>query len=75
MQANDMTRGGIRRHLLRYAIPLVLGNLFQLSYNLFDSVIVGRFIGEDALAAESVASPVMNLLILGISGLSMGAGC
>lgn len=74
MQANDMTRGGIRRHLLRYAIPLVLGNLFQLSYNLFDSVIVGRFIGEDALAAESVASPVMNLLILGISGLSMGAG-
>lgn len=74
MHSNDMTRGSIRGHLLRYAIPLVLGNLFQLSYNLFDSVIVGRFIGEDALAAESVASPVMNLLILGVSGLSMGAG-
>lgn len=70
----DMTQGNITRNIANYSIPLVLGNLFQLTYNLFDSMIAGRFIGKEALAAEGVASPVMNLLILGISGLSMGAG-
>lgn len=70
----DMTRGPVGRNMLRYAGPLILGNLFQLSYNLVDSVIAGRFIGKDALAAEGTASPIMNILILGISGLSMGAG-
>lgn len=70
----DMTRGDVGGHLARYAWPLILGNLFQLSYNLVDSVIAGRFIGEDALAAAGTASPIMNILILGISGLSLGAG-
>lgn len=70
----DMTRGPVGRNMARYAAPLILGNLFQLSYNLVDSVIAGRFIGRDALAAAGTASPIMNILILGISGLSMGAG-
>ncbi len=70
----DMTRGDVGRNLAQYAGPLILGNLFQLSYNLVDSVIAGRFIGKDALAAAGTASPIMNILILGISGLSMGAG-
>lgn len=70
----DMTQGSVGRNMLRYAGPLILGNLFQLSYNLVDSVIAGRFIGKDALAAEGTAAPIMNILILGISGLSMGAG-
>lgn len=70
----DMTRGNVAGNLARYAGPLILGNLFQLSYNLVDSVIAGRFIGRDALAAAGTASPIMNILILGISGLSMGAG-
>ncbi len=70
----DMTRESTARNLVRYAGPLILGNLFQLSYNLVDSVIAGRFIGKDALAAEGTASPIMNILILGISGLSLGAG-
>lgn len=70
----DMTRGPVPQNLARYAGPLILGNLFQLSYNLVDSVIAGRFIGQDALAAAGTASPIMNILILGISGLSLGAG-
>ena len=47
----DMTKGGAAGHLLRYAVPLMLGNWFQLAYNAVDSIIAGRFIGKDALAA------------------------
>lgn len=61
----DMTKGGAAGHLLRYAVPLMLGNWFQLAYNAVDSIIAGRFIGKDALAAEGIAGPVMNLVILG----------
>ncbi len=69
----DMTEGSIPRHLISYAIPLILGNLFQLTYNAVDSIIVGRFIGKQALAAVGTASPVMNIIILGISGICIGA--
>lgn len=74
MAAVNMTEGNITRHLLRYAVPLVLGNVFQLTYNAVDSIIAGRFIGKKALSAEGMASPVMNIVILGISGICMGAG-
>ena len=70
----DMTKGGAAGHLLRYAVPLMLGNWFQLAYNAADSIIAGRFIGKDALAAEGIAGPVMNLVILGITGVCLGAG-
>lgn len=69
----DMTEGSIPRHLIVYAVPLILGNLFQLTYNAVDSIIVGRFIGKEALAAVGTASPVMNIIILGISGICIGA--
>ena len=72
--AMDMTQGSITRQLIRYSVPLILGNLFQLTYNAVDSIIAGRFIGKEALAAEGMASPVMNLVILGISGICIGAG-
>lgn len=68
-----MTEGNIPKQLLSYALPLVLGNLFQLTYNAVDSMIVGRFIGKDTLAAVGTAGPVMSIFILGISGISMGA--
>ncbi len=76
MQRNmtDMTLGSPRRHLLRHALPLLLGNWLQLSYNAIDSIIAGRFLGQDALAAEGIAGPVMNLVILAITGLCIGAG-
>ncbi|MGN0372642.1 MAG: MATE family efflux transporter [Enterocloster sp.] len=73
MAAVNMTEGNIRKHLIRYSVPLILGNLFQLTYNVVDSIIAGRFIGKEALAAEGTASPVMNIVILGISGICMGA--
>lgn len=74
MAAANMTQGSITRHLIQYSVPLILGNLFQLTYNAVDSIIAGRFIGKDALAAAGMAAPVMNLVILGISGVCIGAG-
>ena len=73
MAAVNMTKGNIPHHLVRYSVPLILGNVFQLTYNVVDSVIAGRFIGKEALAAEGTANPVMNIVILGISGICMGA--
>ena len=70
----DMTVGAPREHLWKHALPLLLGNWMQLSYNAVDSMIAGRFIGKDALAAEGIAAPVMNLVILAISGVCIGAG-
>ena len=70
----DMTQGAPREHLCRHALPLLLGNWMQLSYNAVDSIIAGRFIGKEALAAEGIAGPVMNLVILAISGVCIGAG-
>lgn len=70
----DMTQGRIIPQLTQFTIPLVLGNLFQLTYNAADSVIVGKFVGDGALAAVGTAGPVMNMVILFISGMCMGAG-
>ena len=69
-----MTTGAPRAHILRHALPLLLGNWLQLSYNAIDSIIAGRFIGQNALAAEGIAGPVMNLVILAITGLCIGSG-
>lgn len=69
-----MTEGKIIPQLTSFAVPLVLGNLFQLTYNAADSVIVGKFVGDDALAAVGTAGPVMNMVILFISGMCMGSG-
>ncbi len=70
----DMTSGSPFTHLWHYALPLLLANWLQLAYNAIDSIIAGRFIGQNALAAEGIAAPVMNLVILSISGLCIGAG-
>ena len=69
----DMTRGNITRHLVSFSVPIILGNLFQLAYNAVDSIVVGRFAGTGALAAVGTANPVMNIIILGVSGLCIGA--
>ena len=72
--AKDMTKGRILPQLTAFAIPLILGNLFQIMYNAADSIIVGQFVGDDALAAVGTAGPIMNMAILFISGMCMGAG-
>ena len=69
----DLTKGNIPSELIRFSIPLILGNLFQLTYNAVDSIIVGKFAGEKALAAVGTANPVMNIVILGITGVCIGA--
>ncbi len=69
----DMTRGKIFTPLCRFTLPLVLGNLFQLTYNAADSIIVGQFVGEGALAAVGTATPLMNIGILLLNGMCMGA--
>ncbi len=69
----DMTEGSIRVHLVRYALPMILGNIFQLTYNAVDSVIIGKSLGEDALAAVCTANPVMTIMVLGASGMGIGA--
>ena len=70
----DMTTGAITPLLVKFTVPLVLGNLFQLTYNAVDSIIVGRFVGEDALAAVGTSNPLMTLAILFINGMCLGAG-
>ena len=69
----NMTEGSIVRHLIAYAIPMILGNFLQLTYNAVDSIIIGKCLGENALAAVSTSNPVMTIMILGASGLGIGA--
>ncbi|MDO4960546.1 MAG: MATE family efflux transporter [Eubacteriales bacterium] len=69
----DMTEGSISSHLIKYAVPMILGNLLQLTYNAADSVIIGKCLGEQALAAVSTAGPIMTVMILGASGIGIGA--
>ena len=68
-----MTEGSILRHLLAYAIPAILGDLFQVTYNTVDSIIVGKYAGADALAAVGVASPLMSIAMFFIIGMGIGA--
>jgi putative MATE family efflux protein len=69
----NMTSGNISKHIISFAIPMILGNLFQLTYNAVDSIIVGKFAGEEALAAVGTANPIMNITIFFIIGICMGA--
>ncbi len=74
MRTKDMTVGSPARNIITFAIPVLLGFLFQQLYNLTDSVIAGRFLGEDALAAVGSTGSLV-FLVLGItSGLTQGFG-
>lgn len=72
--ARDFTTGKITPILLKFTIPLVLGNIFQMTYNAVDSIIVGRFVGKEALAAVGVCNPIMTVMLLFMNGLCIGAG-
>ena len=69
----DMTRGSITRHLAGFSLPLMLGLLFQQLYNTVDTVVVGRFVGKEALAAVGSTSSIINMLVGVSAGLSTGA--
>ena len=70
----DLTRGSITGRLLKFALPMMAGNLLQQVYNIADTLIVGRFLGSDALAAVGSAYTLMVFLTSVLLGLSMGAG-
>ena len=69
-----MTTGSISRQMIFFALPLLLGNLFQQMYNTVDSLIVGNFLGSSALAAVSSSGSMISMLIGFLSGISSGAG-
>ena len=69
-----MTEGSIGKHILLFSIPLILGNLLQQTYNTADSIIVGNFVGSNALAAVGSSAALINLLIAFSMGAAVGAG-
>ena len=68
----DMTSGPITPQIIHFTIPLIIGNFCLLTYNAADSIIVGRFIGANALAAVGAASPIMNIVLFLIVGICLG---
>ena len=72
--AAPMTSGPIWQRIIAFAIPLFLGNLFQQLYNTADSLIVGNFLGSEALAAVSSSGNLIFLLVGFFNGMSVGAG-
>ncbi len=70
----DMTEGNIFRHLVTFALPLLVGNLFQQLYNMVDTWVVGRYVSNEAYAAVGSVGPIVNMLIGFFMGLSSGAG-
>ncbi len=70
----DLTKGSIVKAIILFSVPLLIGNLFQQLYNAVDSVVVGNYIGAQALAAVGSSAPVINLLVSFFMGLSVGAG-
>ena len=73
-KTRDLTEGGIKRVLLSFAAPLFLSQLFQQLYNSADAVIVGNFLGKEALAAVSSSGPLIHLFIGFFNGAATGAG-
>ena len=71
---NELTRGPVMKTMLRFAIPMILGDLLQQCYNIADTLIVGRFLGADALAAVGSAFSLMTFLTSILLGLAMGSG-
>ena len=70
----DMTEGNITRHIIVFAIPLLLGNIFQQLYNMVDTWVVGNFVSNEAFSAVGSVGPICNMLIGFFLGLSSGAG-
>ena len=69
----DMTEGNPVIQIIKFTIPMLLGNIAQQLYNTVDSIIVGRFVGDNALAAVGSAGPILNLMLVLFMGISVGA--
>lgn len=71
--ARDMTQGSIVKQLILFSLPLMLGNVFQMLYNTVDSVVVGNFVGTQALAAVGSTTMIVNIMVFFFNGFSTGA--
>lgn len=69
----DMTEGNIARHLVNFALPLLIGNIFQQFYNTVDTWVVGNYVSNEAFSAVGTVGPVINMLIGLFGGMSSGA--
>lgn len=69
----DLTTGNVRRKIFHFALPMLIGNLFQQFYNIVDTIIVGNFIDKQALAAVGASFPVIFTLISFVIGIGSGA--
>ena len=70
----DMTEGQPWKKIATFTVPMLIGNVAQQLYNTVDSIVVGRYVGDNALAAVGSASPIFNLLLVLFVGIAMGAG-
>ncbi len=70
----DMTEGSIIGQIIMFSLPLMLGNIFQMMYNTVDSIVVGNFVGKEALAAVGSTTMIVNMLVFFFNGFSVGAG-
>ena len=70
----DLTKGPVMKSMLRFAVPMILGNLLQQCYNIADTLIVGRFLGPNALAAVGSSFTLMTFITSILLGLCMGSG-
>ena len=73
-RTRDMTEGPILPHLIGFAVPLLFGNIFQMLYNTVDTLVVGNFVGKEALAAIGSTTMIINIMIFFFNGVSVGAG-
>jgi len=69
-----MTEGSIIKQIIMFSLPLMLGNIFQMLYNTVDSIVVGNFVGKEALAAVGSTTMIVNMLVFFFNGFSIGAG-
>ena len=70
----DMTEGSIVKQMVLFALPLMVGNIFQMLYNTVDSIVVGQYVGKEALAAVNSTTMIINMLVFFFNGFSVGAG-
>ena len=71
---SDMTAGKPWEKIVIFTIPMLIGNIAQQLYNTVDSIVIGKYVGDNALAAVGSASPILNLLLVLFVGISVGAG-
>lgn len=72
-QATDMTEGEPWKRIVIFTLPMLIGNIAQQLYSTVDSIVVGKYVGDNALAAVGSAAPILNLLLVLFMGISMGA--